>query len=90
MPNIYYCHSISETSGMLRAVLSWSEAERLMNLQSAQYVGTHFPKNQNVDFAVLRIFEGERSDGRQAGFYRFNADVEHIEEAIRTCTVKRD
>jgi hypothetical protein len=86
MPNIYYCHAISQSSGMLRAVLSWQEANTLLKSQAAHYVGAQFPNDKTADFAVLRIVEGERREERQAGFYRFDADIEEIEAAIRVCT----
>jgi hypothetical protein len=88
MPNIYYCHSISQGSGMLRAVLSCEEADNLMKLQAAHYVGMQFPENQRVDFAVLCMFEGEPREERPAGFYRFDAEINDIEKAIRVCTAK--
>jgi hypothetical protein len=73
---------------MLRAVLSWEEAKTLMNLQAARYIGPQFPKDHKADFAVLWIVEDEGREGRQAGFYRFDADVEQIEAAIQFCTAK--
>jgi hypothetical protein len=88
MPNIYYCHSISQSSGILRAVLSGEQTDNLMKLQAAHYVGIQFPENQKVDFAVLHIFEGEPRQERKAGFYRFFADIEEMEAAIQICTAK--
>lgn len=91
MPNIYYCHSISQRSGMLRAVLSDEETRSLLKLQSAHYVGLQFPTmtpDQKVDFVVLRIFAGELAEEWQAGFYCFEGDLVGIEESIQTCTAK--
>lgn len=75
---------------MLRSVLSSEEAKTLLKLQSGQYVGSQFPtmaQNQRVNFAVLRIFNGEILEWR-AGFYCFDAEITDVEEALRACTAK--
>jgi hypothetical protein len=38
-----------------------------------------------LDFAVLRIFEGEMSGEWQAGFYVFDDDLAQIDESVRAC-----
>jgi hypothetical protein len=40
------------------------------------------------DFAVLRILKEELDEKWQAGFYRFDADIMRIEEAVQACTTK--
>jgi hypothetical protein len=89
MPNIYYCHALSQGSGMLRAVLSWEEAKQLVGLHSVRYVGEQFPamdKDAATDFAVLRAFETEPDKEWQVGFYCFDANITQIEDGIQTCT----
>ncbi len=74
---------------MLRAVLSWEEAARLLELRSADYVGVNFPamtENSKADFGVLRVSEAEGHGEFRAGFYCFEADIMAIEEAIQGCT----
>jgi hypothetical protein len=91
MPNIYYCQSINRGSGILRAVLSWEEGAKLLKLQPAQYAGQQFPATipgQTVDFAVMSILEAEPNEEWRAGFYRFDADLAQIEEAVQSCTAK--
>jgi hypothetical protein len=91
MPNLYYCQAINRGSGVLRAVLSVEESKNLLKLHPAQCTGQQFPKaapNQAIDFAVLRIFESEPSAESRPGFYRFDADLLQIEEAVQVCTAK--
>jgi hypothetical protein len=90
MANIYYSHSANR-QGTLRAVLSSDEGKFLLNGHSAQYTGPQFPtmgQNMGVDFAVLRVFEGEMSQQWRAGFYRFDEEIIRIEEAVRACDAK--
>jgi hypothetical protein len=91
MSNIYYCRAPNSVSSSLRAVLSMEQAKCLLKKHSAQYSGQQFPpqdQNQGSDFAVLRIFDECLGDKWRAGFYRFDADIMRIEEAVQACTVK--
>lgn len=91
MPNIYYCQSINRGSGILRAVLSWEEGTKLLKLQPVQYAGPQFPTTtpgQKVDFAVISILEAEPNEEWHPGFYRFDANLVQIEEAVQVCTAK--
>lgn len=91
MPNIYYCHPFNRGSGMLRAVLSSEEATCLLSELPVLYAGQQFPtmtEDQNFDFVVLRVFEEELDRKRPAGFYRFDADITRIEEAVQACTAQ--
>jgi hypothetical protein len=91
MPNLYFCHAINQGPGMLRAVLSWEEAARLLDLRSARYVGVQFPAvagESKEDFGLLRVCETEGHGEWRVGFYRFDDDIMAIEEAIQACTAK--
>lgn len=91
MPNIYYCQPINRGSGMLRAVLSGEEASSLLKQHTAHYGGQQFPvtaQGRADDFAVLHIHDEEIAGEWRPGFYRFEADIMRIEEALQTCTTK--
>jgi hypothetical protein len=93
MPNIYYYSLASNGLGILRAVLSWEESRNLLTLCSVQYAGLQFPtmaQGRTPDFAVIRIFEEERDDKWQVGFYSFDGDIMQIEEGVQTCTRSRN
>jgi hypothetical protein len=40
------------------------------------------------NFAILRVLDEETTEEYPVGFYRFDADIERIEEAVRACTTK--
>ena len=89
MANIYYCHPISKGSGILRAVLSAQEANHILSEQSACYVGQEFPKPPEElisDFAVIRLSGEGLEEKWQDGFYRFEAEITVIEDAVQACT----
>ena len=86
MANIYYSNALHR-HGSLRAVLSSEEGMRLLKEHSAHYVGKQFPASPSpgVDFAVLRVFEGEMNAEWCAGFYLFEDNILRIEEAVQSC-----
>jgi hypothetical protein len=86
MANIYYSNSLNHY-GTLRAVLSMEEGRRFLKEHTTQYVGRQFPTSLSlgVDFAVLRLFEGEMNGEWRAGFYVFEDNILRIEEAVRSC-----
>jgi len=91
MANIYYCYSENGSSGVLRAVLSTEEGRTLLKVYSTQFAGQQFPimgQDPGTDFAILRLFEGERSEEWRAGFYRFDDGIMRIEEAVLSCNAK--
>jgi hypothetical protein len=91
MANLYFCQSINRNLGILRAVLSWEESQKLLGQHVAEYVGPQFPTanpDSACDFAVLRIFDEEPDGEWRAGFSRFDADLRRIEEALRACATK--
>jgi hypothetical protein len=90
MPNIYYCQPSKRGWGMLRAVLSLDEGKCLLKLHTSHYVGLEFPAptvDSPADFAILRMLDEEPKGGYLVGFYRFDADIGRIEEAVRACTI---
>ncbi len=71
MPNLYFCQPHAKNQGMLRAVLSVHECERVVGRQHATYLGEQFPKVFNgpesaEDFALLSFHPDET-----AAAYRF-------------------
>lgn len=88
MANIYYSSSLNR-HGTLRAVLSSEEGRRFLKAHTAQYFGRQFPTSPSpgVDFAVLRLFEGEMNEEWRAGFYLFEDNILRIEEAVHSCNV---
>ena len=86
MANIYYSNALHR-HGSLRAVLSSEEGRRLLKEHSAHYLGKQFPASPSpgVDFAVLRVFEGEMNAEWRAGFYLFEDNTLRIEEAVHSC-----
>ena len=85
MANLYFCQSINRNVGILRAVLSWEEGKKLLGQHLVHYVGQQFPTSNPdsaCDFALLRIFNEESNEQWRAGFYRFDADIMQIEEAL--------
>src|SRR5260370_17122035 len=79
MPTLYFCQPHAKNQGMLRAVLSVNECERVVSQHPATYVGDKFPKldNEQVaanDFAVLNVTGDETPAGWRPGYYRLGAD----------------
>lgn len=88
MPNLYYCSTVGQGSGILRAVLSWGDTQNLLRMHPAHYFGRRFP-NQHLDCAVLHISESEGCEYRP-GFYCFdNANIIQIEDCLRSFTSAR-
>jgi hypothetical protein len=87
MPNLYFCQPHAKNQGMLRAVLSVNESERVVSLHPATYVGDHFPKLGDEtgvasDFAVLNFPQGEAPAGWRAGYYRLDSDLTKLNESL--------
>jgi hypothetical protein len=91
MANLYFCQSINRSLGILRAVMSWEESQKLLGQHFAEYVGPQFPTSNPdsaSDFAVLRIFDEESNEKWRSGFYSFDADIMQIEEAVQAFAAK--
>jgi hypothetical protein len=87
MPNLYFCQPHAKNQGMLRAVLSVHECERVVGRQHATYLGEQFPKVFNgpesaEDFALLSFHPDETAAGWQAGYYRLDSDLTKLNEAL--------
>ena len=87
MPNLYFCQPHAKNQGMLRAVLSISECERVISEHPATYVGDQFPSLGNGnspagDFAVISFRAEETTNAFRSGYYRLDSDLSKINEAI--------
>lgn len=74
---------------MLRAVLPWDECNRVLDLDSATYVGTQFPSgsigpSRAPEVAILCVLPEESNEDRCAGYYRLDTSVMKINEALQT------
>ena len=89
MPNVYFWEPEIQNHGILHAVLSWDECDRVLGSTSATHLGAEFPSGSiNLDgsptVAILYVRPEEANGVWIAGFYRIDADVTIIREAIRT------
>jgi hypothetical protein len=87
MPNLYFCQPHAKNQGMLRAVLSVNECERVVQQLAVQFFGENFPNAGGAvdgrDFAVLR-FAAEETGGKwKPGFYRVDSDLNRLNDALR-------
>ena len=87
MPNLYFCQPHAKNQGMLRAVLSIPECDRVVSQHPATYVGDQFPQltNQQVaanDFAVLSFRPEETTPAWRSGFYRLDSDLTKLNESL--------
>jgi hypothetical protein len=87
MPNLYFCQPHAKNQGMLRAVLSIKECERVVSQHSATYVGEKFPpvaegQAANADFAVISFRADETTAQWRTGYYRLDSDLTKINEAL--------
>jgi hypothetical protein len=91
MPNVYFCDSQNQSCGMLRAVLSWEDCNRVVNYGSAIHLGDEFPSGSingscRPTVAILFVRPEEASEKWGAGFYRIDTDVIEIDEALKMAT----
>ena len=87
MPNLYFCQPHAKNQGMLRAVLSVKEFERVVSQYPATYVGEQFPKLGNGqgaanDFAIIGFRPDEAAVGWRPGYYRVDSDLNKINESL--------
>jgi hypothetical protein len=87
MPNLYFCQPHAKNQGMLRAVLSINECERVISEHPATYVGDQFPSlgkddGPASDFAVISFRAEETTKTFRPGYYRLDSDLTKINEAI--------
>jgi hypothetical protein len=91
MPTLYFCQPHTKNQGILRAVLSVKDCERVVIEHPATYVGEQFPALVNGngtanDFAVLRIRAEETTSSWRSGYYRLDSDLTTLNEAILALT----
>jgi hypothetical protein len=87
MPNLYFCQPHTKNQGMLRAVLSVNECERVVSEHPATYVGEQFPALVNGnevtnDFAILSFRAEETTSPWRTGYYRLDSDLTKLNESI--------
>lgn len=88
MPNLYFCQPHAKNQGMLRAVLSLNECERVVSKHSVTFFGERFPSltegnTGGGDFAVLRFGPEETNGHWQPGFYRLESDLVELNDLLR-------
>ena len=88
MPNLYFCQSHAKNQGMLRAVLSVNECERVVSKYPVTFFGESFPSLSEGqagvgDFAVLRFAAEETVGNWRPGFYRLDSDLVELNDALR-------
>jgi hypothetical protein len=87
MPNVYFCQPHAKNQGMLRAVLSVNECERVVRQHPATYVGEKFPslgigQEAANDFAVISFRSDETAAGWRSGYYRVDSDLDKVNESL--------
>jgi hypothetical protein len=87
MPTLYFCQPHAKNQGMLRAVLSVNECERVVREHAATYVGDEFPKlateqGPTNDFAVINFPANETPEGWRPGYYRLDSDLTKLNESL--------
>lgn len=87
MPNLYFCQPHAKNQGMLRAVLSVNECERVVSQHPATYVGEQFPpvvdgQGATDDFAVISFRPDETTSAWRSGYYRLDSDLTQLNEAL--------
>jgi len=87
MPTLYFCQPHAKNQGMLRAVLSVNECERVVSQHPATYLGNEFPKLSSEqgtasDFAVLNFAPNEAPTGWRSGYYRLDSDLTKLNESL--------
>jgi hypothetical protein len=88
MPNLYFCQPHAKNQGMLRAVLSVHECERVVSQYPVTYVGDQFPStpishSASSDYAVLRFAPAETNAQWRPGYYRLDSDLAELNEVLR-------
>lgn len=82
MPNLYFCQPHAKNQGMLRAVLSVPECEKVISTHPVTYVGDTFPTpaqaSSLADFAVIRFSPEESTNGWRPGYYRFETGLTEV------------
>jgi hypothetical protein len=88
MPNLYFCQPHAKNQGMLRAVLSVNECDRVVSKHPVTFFGDRFPSlseglTDGGDFAVLKFAAEETVGEWRPGFYRLDSDLAALNDALR-------
>jgi hypothetical protein len=88
MPNLYFCQPHAKNQGMLRAVLSVKECERVVSKHPVTFFGEIFPSLSDGevgagDFAVLKFGAEETVGDWRPGFYKLDSDLVELNDALR-------
>ena len=88
MPSLYFCQPHAKNQGMLRAVLSLNECERVASKHAIKFFGEDFPSLSDEpagagDFAVLRVAAEESIGEWRPGFYRLDSDLSELNDVLR-------
>ncbi|HZV86675.1 MAG TPA: hypothetical protein VFF95_03945 [Candidatus Binatus sp.] len=88
MPNLYFCQPHAKNQGMLRAVLSVKECERVVSKHPVTFFGEIFPSLSDGevgagDFAVLKFGAEETVGNWRPGFYKLDSDLVELNDALR-------
>jgi len=88
MPNLYFCQPHAKNQGMLRAVLSVNECDRVVSKHPVTFFGDRFPSlseglTDGGDFAVLKFAAEETFGDWRPGFYRLDSDLVALNDALR-------
>lgn len=88
MPNLYFCQPHAKNQGMLRAVLSIHECEKVVSTHTATFFGENFPSlsengADSGDFAVLRFGADEKDEKWRPGYYRLDSNLVELNEVLR-------
>ena len=88
MPNLYFCQPHAKNQGMLRAVLSVNECDRVVSKHPVTFFGDRFPSlsegvTDGGDFAVLKFAAEETVGDWRPGFYRLDSDLVALNDALR-------
>ena len=81
-----HCYQLAAAVWAIAHGIVMGASRNLLKLCSFRYAGLQFPtmaKGRTPDFAVIRIFEEERDDKWQVGFYSFDGDIMQIEEGYK-------
>jgi hypothetical protein len=87
MPNLYFCQPGHRNTGMLRAVLTTNECDRIFRPDEGTYLGDQFPvsicaNGVEKDFSVVGISSGEDTRVWRLGFYRFDVDLADLNKRV--------
>ena len=92
MASLYFCQPHTQNQGMLRAILNREDCKHLAAPSAITYLGAEFPnlsngskgREQQRDFAVLKVDAEEADTHWRSGFYRVDADLMELNSVLLT------